>query len=68
MAGIRSILPGSNTTQLYLAGEPQNEKDGILKNIRDEAQRLFVIREFKPANDGLVGIWDIVIGMTPEDP
>jgi protocatechuate 3,4-dioxygenase beta subunit len=56
------------TTQLYMAGEPQNEKDGILKSIRDEAQRLSVIREFKPANDGLVGTWDIVIGMTPEDP
>ena len=28
------------TTQLYLAGEPQNERDGILKGIGDEAQRL----------------------------
>lgn len=56
------------TTQLYLAGEAQNERDGVLKNIRDEAQRLSVIREFKPAQDGLVATWDIVIGLTPEDP
>lgn len=56
------------TTQLYLAGEPQNEKDGILKSIRDETQRLSVIREFRPVSDGLLGTWDIVIGMTPEDP
>jgi protocatechuate 3,4-dioxygenase, beta subunit len=58
------------TTQLYFAGEPQNERDGILKGIRDEAQRLSVIREFKPVSAGspeLVGTWDIVIGTTPED-
>jgi protocatechuate 3,4-dioxygenase beta subunit len=59
------------TTQLYLAGEPQNDKDGILRSIRDEAQRLSVIREFKPMSPGsteLVATWDIVIGGTPEDP
>jgi protocatechuate 3,4-dioxygenase, beta subunit len=56
------------TTQLYFAHEPQNEKDGILRSIRDESQRLSVIREFKPMNDGLQATWDIVIGMTPEDP
>jgi len=56
------------TTQLYIAGEPQNEKDGILRSIRDEAQRLSVIREFNPTNGVLQATWDIVIGMTPEDP
>lgn len=56
------------TTQLYFANEPQNEKDGILRSIRDESQRLSVIREFKPMNEGLQATWDIVIGMTPEDP
>ena len=58
------------TTQLYLAGEPQNERDGILKSIRDDAQRLSVIREFKPlsGSDGeLVATWDIVLGATPRD-
>jgi len=56
------------TTELYVAGEPKNEQDGILRRIRDEAQRLSVIREFKPMNDGLMATWDIVIGLTPEDP
>lgn len=58
------------TTQLYLAGEPQNERDGILKGIRDEAQRLSVIREFKVApgsGDELVATWDIILGATPQD-
>jgi protocatechuate 3,4-dioxygenase beta subunit len=59
------------TTQLYFAGEPQNEKDGILKRIADEQQKLSVIREFRPMTNGsqeLVATWDIVVGMTPEDP
>jgi protocatechuate 3,4-dioxygenase, beta subunit len=59
------------TTQLYLAGEPQNDKDGVLKRIADEQQRLSVIRDFKPMSSGsqdLVGTWDIVLGGTPEDP
>ena len=58
------------TTQLYLAGEPQNERDGILRGIRDEAARLSVIREFKPApgsGEELVATWDIVLGATPQD-
>ncbi len=59
------------TTQLFIAGEPQNERDGILQRMGDAAQRLSVIREFKPeAGSGgdLVATWDIVIGGTPEDP
>jgi protocatechuate 3,4-dioxygenase beta subunit len=59
------------TTQLYFAGEPKNEKDGVLRSIRDEVQRLSVIREFKPVSpDGKeqVATWDIVVGLTPEDP
>ena len=58
------------TTQLYLAGEPQNERDGILRGIRDEAQRLSVIREFKTApgsSDELVATWDIILGATPDE-
>lgn len=59
------------TTQLYHAGEPQNDRDGVLKGIKDEAQRLSVIREFKPVSTGskeLYATWDIVMGTTPEDP
>ena len=59
------------TTQLYIAGEPMNEKDGVLKGIKDPAQRLSVIREFKSVtaeSKELVATWDIVLGTTPEDP
>lgn len=58
------------TTQLYIAGEPQNERDGILRGIRDPEQKLSVLCEFKPASTDsktLIGNWDIVIGTTPED-
>lgn len=59
------------TTQLFIAGVPQNDRDGILRGMGDEAQRLSVIREFKPMSKDsqeLVGTWDIVLGMTPEEP
>lgn len=59
------------TTQLYLEGESQNERDGVLNHIRDDAQRLSVIREFTESGTGsgeLVATWDIVLGMTPPDP
>ncbi len=59
------------TTQLYFAGEPQNDSDGVLKRIRDEAQRLSVIREFEPVSADSkerLATWDIVAGLTPEDP
>lgn len=64
-------LPGRPrfTTQLYLAGEPGNERDGVLRGIRDEAQKASVIREFKPiaGSPELAATWDIVMGLTPAD-
>ncbi|MDB6139975.1 MAG: intradiol ring-cleavage dioxygenase, partial [Verrucomicrobiaceae bacterium] len=59
------------TTQLYIAGESHNDHDGVLNGVKDEAQRLSVIREFKPVSTEskeLVAAWDIVMGTTPEDP
>lgn len=58
------------TTQLFIAGVPQNDGDGILKRMGTDEQRLSVIREFNPPTPEsreLVGTWDIVIGGTPED-
>lgn len=58
------------TTQLFIAGVPQNDRDGILRAMGTEEQRLSVIRDFKPASadsQELVGTWDIVIGKTPEE-
>ena len=59
------------TTQLFIAGVPQNDRDGILRGMGTDAQRLSVIREFKPVSTGskeLAATWDIVIGETPEEP
>jgi protocatechuate 3,4-dioxygenase, beta subunit len=58
------------TTQLFIAGVEQNDRDGVLKGVRDEAQRLSVIREFKPKSPDSkeeVGTWDIVLGDTPDE-
>ena len=64
-------LPGRRrfTTQLYLAGEPQNARDMVLSGIRDEVQKASVIREFKPiaGSPELATTWDIVMGLTPSD-
>jgi len=59
------------TTQLFIAGVPQNDRDGILRSMGTAEQRLSVIREFTPKSAGskeLAATWDIVIGQTPEDP
>lgn len=58
------------TTQCYIEGEPQNEKDGIYKDIKDPAQRKSVTVPFTPMPgsriDELVARFDIVTGYTPE--
>lgn len=57
------------TTQLFFAGEPGNDKDGVLRGVRDEKQRASVIREFNADKDSkeLAATWDIVMGWTPGD-
>ena len=37
-------------TQLYVAGEPGNARDGLLNSIRDERLRERVIARFEPAD------------------
>lgn len=57
------------TTQLFFKDEPANEKDGVLRGIKDPQQLASVIREFKPVADTkeLAATWDIVLGLTPKD-
>lgn len=58
------------TTQLCIAGEPQNERDMVLNGIRDAAQRLSILREFtpkEPTSEELLGTWDIILGATPDE-
>ena len=66
-------LPGESrrwTTQLFFAGEPTNERDGVLREIRDAGQRESVVRPFAedPVTKQLSTTWDIVKGLTPEEP
>ena len=58
------------TTQLYIEGEPQNQRDGIFRSLRDPKQAAMLTAEFQPLKDSRIGElvcnWDIVIGGTPE--
>jgi protocatechuate 3,4-dioxygenase beta subunit len=60
------------TTQCYIRGHPQNQRDGILRAIRDEKQRESVIVDFKPIPESRTGElaarFDIVLGFTPAEP
>jgi protocatechuate 3,4-dioxygenase beta subunit len=52
-------------TQMYVAGDPQNERDGILNGIRDSRQRDSVVVRLEPGEaleaGALVGTFDIVL-------
>jgi len=57
------------TTQCYVKGDPMNEKDAVIRGIRDEAARNSVIIGFSPIPDSKIGElaarFDIVLGVTP---
>ena len=58
------------TTQCYIKGEPGNERDGVLRGIRDAKARESVIVPFAPLagarNGELAARFDVVLGFTPE--
>jgi protocatechuate 3,4-dioxygenase beta subunit len=58
---------GKLTTQMYVAGEPQNSGDGVLSRIRDRRARESVIVKLEPANEieqgALKGTFDIVLDL-----
>jgi protocatechuate 3,4-dioxygenase beta subunit len=58
------------TTQCYIKGESQNDRDGVLRGIRDAKARESVIVAFAPMRDSKAGelaaTFDIVMGFTPE--
>jgi protocatechuate 3,4-dioxygenase beta subunit len=59
------------TTQLFIDGHPQNDTDGVLRDIRDAQARKALMVDFKPLPDSRIGElaanFDIVMGVTPED-
>jgi protocatechuate 3,4-dioxygenase beta subunit len=54
------------TTQMYVAGEAGNDRDGVLRSIRDPRQRQQVVVALAPADGlergALAGTFDIVLG------
>jgi protocatechuate 3,4-dioxygenase beta subunit len=58
------------TTQLYIRGLPQNDRDGIFRSIRDAASREAIQADFKPSAtvpDGeVMAVFDVVLGVVPE--
>jgi protocatechuate 3,4-dioxygenase, beta subunit len=59
------------TTQLYVEGNPGNERDGVYRSIRDDQQRMAVTVPFAGAerlpDKELLANFDIVLGRTPAD-
>ncbi len=61
------VTPGGEalTTQMYVAGDPLNEQDGVLRSIRDSRQRAAVQVKLEAAGSieaaALIGQFDIVL-------
>ena len=56
------------TTQLYVQGHPLNERDGVLRSVRDPQQRASVMVPFLASTEHqgeLAARFDIVLGRTP---
>jgi protocatechuate 3,4-dioxygenase beta subunit len=57
------------TTQCYIKGHPQNERDFVLRAVRDPKARELLMADFTPVEQSRVGElsakFDIVLGYTP---
>ncbi len=57
------------TTQCYVKGEPQNERDGIYRSVRDPKARDAITVDFRPLEGSRIGElsarFDVVLGFTP---
>ena len=66
---VRSTGQETFTTQCYVKGEPQNQRDGVLRGIQDVKARESVIVPFTPIPSSKTGelaaTFDIVLGFTP---
>lgn len=58
------------TTQCYIKGHPQNQRDGIYRSIRDPKALESITVDFAPIKNSkvneLAANFDIVLGLTPE--
>jgi protocatechuate 3,4-dioxygenase beta subunit len=60
------------TTQLYVKGDPRNEKDFLFKEAKTAKAKATLVTEFQPISGLKTGelqaSWDVIVGLTPEDP
>lgn len=60
------------TTQLYVKGDPKIQRDGPIRAISNPKLRDMLIKDFKPMKGSATGEltvdFDLVVGVTPEDP
>jgi protocatechuate 3,4-dioxygenase beta subunit len=58
------------TTQCYIKGHAGNERDGVLRGMRDQKGRDSLMVDFVPMKDSKIGEltakFDLVLGLTPE--
>ncbi len=59
------------TTQLFVAGYPTNERDGLYRSLGSERERALVTKPFLPLPASKIGElavkFDLMLGFTPED-
>jgi protocatechuate 3,4-dioxygenase beta subunit len=59
------------STQCFVKGHPQNERDGILRRIGNAAHQQSLMADFQPLEGSRIGEltarFDVVLGLTPED-
>jgi protocatechuate 3,4-dioxygenase, beta subunit len=57
-------------TQLFMKGDPGNQRDGIWRRVGEEPTRALVTVDFVPVKESRIGElaarFDIVLGATPE--
>jgi protocatechuate 3,4-dioxygenase beta subunit len=59
------------TSQFFIAGHPGNDRDGVVRGLRDPIDRELVMVDFKPIKESKAGEFsahiDIVLGRTPDE-
>ncbi len=59
------------TTQIFVAGHPQNDRDGVFHSAGDAFDRELVLVDFKPVDGSRIGElaahFEIVLGHTPDE-
>lgn len=59
------------TTQMLIKGHPQNERDGVFRQLREPKVRELVMTDFHPISDSKLGElsaqFDLVLGKTPHE-